>query len=98
MINVYMNFSSSTAAVKGTAYFGAGTGQIWMDDLHCDGTELSLDTCHFRPWGTNNCGHNEDLSVICTGKRGYCKKAHFGEGGGYLQTYIYNLEFISTGF
>lgn len=61
-----LGFPSTTAAVKGTAYFGAGTGQIWMDDLHCDGTELSLDTCHFRPWGTNNCGHNEDLSVICT--------------------------------
>lgn len=58
---------STTAAVKGSAYFGAGTGQIWMDDLHCDGTELSLDNCRFRPWGTNNCGHNEDLSVICTG-------------------------------
>ncbi|XP_062572436.1 deleted in malignant brain tumors 1 protein-like [Saccostrea cucullata] len=61
-----LGFPSTTAAVKGSAYFGAGRGQIWMDDLHCDGTELSLDNCGFRPWGTNNCGHNEDLSVICT--------------------------------
>ncbi|XP_056011221.1 deleted in malignant brain tumors 1 protein-like [Ostrea edulis] len=58
--------STNTPAVKGSAYFGAGTGQIWMDDLHCSGTELSLDTCSFRPWGSNNCGHNEDLSVICS--------------------------------
>ena len=50
---------------KKNAYFGRGTGLIWMDDVYCTGFEVSLWECEHAPWGTHDCGHNEDAGVIC---------------------------------
>ena len=60
-------FFRNNVAIRSGAFFGPGTGQIWLDDLHCAGDESKIDDCVYRPWGTNNCGHDEDLSVICNG-------------------------------
>ena len=41
--------------------------QIWLDDLHCDGTEESILDCPNSGWGnTSSCHHNNDAGVICT--------------------------------
>lgn len=45
--------------------YGAGTGQIWLDDVHCTGTESGIQQCAHRPWGQHNCGHVEDISIRC---------------------------------
>ena len=48
------------------ARFGSGTGQIWLDDLNCRGNETSINQCRHRGIGSHNCGHGEDIGVVCT--------------------------------
>ena len=55
-------------SAPGSAHFGAGSGQIWMDNVGCSGSESSIANCPHRGWGVENCGHNEDASVICSSK------------------------------
>ena len=49
------------------ARFGAGSGQIWLDDVKCQGNELSIVYCRHNGWGIHNCGHHKDASVVCYG-------------------------------
>lgn len=68
--------------LTGSSY-GGGRGPIWMDDLECLGNETSIQSCTRKPWGVNNCGHDEDVAVSCTPgrRRLYCiacwRKLHF---------------------
>ena len=47
------------------AHFGAGSGQILLDDLQCTGTETSLTVCPHYGIYNHNCVHSEDASVTC---------------------------------
>ena len=62
-----MIFYSSAYTYYSSAYFGAGTGPIWLDDLSCSGSELTLLQCSHRGLGSHNCNHSEDVSVRCSG-------------------------------
>ncbi|XP_019636799.1 PREDICTED: deleted in malignant brain tumors 1 protein-like [Branchiostoma belcheri] len=51
--------------VRNDAYFGQGTGPIYMDDLRCDGNETSLFSCSYAGWTINDCDHGQDAGVVC---------------------------------
>ena len=63
ILSLHALFSGATAFLR--ASFGAGTGSIWLDNVHCSGTETRLADCPANPIGTHNCGHYEDASVRC---------------------------------
>ena len=42
-----------------------GTGQIWLDNVRCVGTETRLIDCPANPLGNHNCAHSEDAGVWC---------------------------------
>ncbi len=43
-----------------------GIGQIWLDNVHCTGSEENLISCYHNGWGSHNCRHNQDAGVECS--------------------------------
>ena len=50
---------------RGNAYYGEGNGQIWLSNLNCTGTEVTIDDCSHDGWGVQNCSHEKDANVKC---------------------------------
>ena len=40
-------------------------GQIWLDDVRCNGTETDIAKCAHSDWGVHNCQHNDDVAISC---------------------------------
>ena len=45
--------------------YGAGRGVIWLDNLHCRGSERSLSSCSRNSLAQHDCSHSEDVSIYC---------------------------------
>ena len=53
------------------AYFGQGSGPIWLDYVFCAGSESTLASCgHLGVNITRFCDHSEDAGVRCYGALG----------------------------
>ena len=61
-----LGYPRAIISTKNTS-FGEGSGQIWLDNLACLGTERVLYDCRHNGFGNHNCGHYEDVGVICEG-------------------------------
>ena len=42
-----------------------GSGEIWLDNLMCEGQEESITECQHDAWGQHNCQHHEDAVIRC---------------------------------
>ena len=51
-----------------SGYITGGSGRILLDELTCNGDERSLFDCIHNGIGVSNCGHNEDVAVVCERK------------------------------
>ncbi|XP_030632722.1 deleted in malignant brain tumors 1 protein-like [Chanos chanos] len=56
-----------TVKAPRNAYFGEGSGPIWMSLVDCRESDTALKNCKSEQWGNNNCDHSEDAGVICSG-------------------------------
>ena len=61
----YQSGTAFNADESAYLYFGAGTGQILLDDVRCSGGETSLFDCPHLGIGKHDCNHNEDARVRC---------------------------------
>ena len=49
------------------AYFGVGSGQIWLDNVACTSSDTELIACSSNAIGVHDCTHSDDASVRCEG-------------------------------
>uniref|UniRef100_A0A3B1INW4 SRCR domain-containing protein n=1 Tax=Astyanax mexicanus TaxID=7994 RepID=A0A3B1INW4_ASTMX len=75
------------------AHFGSGSGQIWMDDVDCSGSESTLKNCRSSLWKKHDCHPTQISRVICSGKLHYISYACllFLMDYCFLYKYIYPL-------
>ena len=63
-----IGFSGAIRFYVTSSQYGPGVGPIWLDNVICDGSELSLASCsHPGVNVTNGCTHAKDVGVRCRG-------------------------------
>ena len=64
LIVIYIFFAAG-AQPRTNGAFGQGTGDIFLDNVVCDGNELRLVDCASNPLAAHNCQHSQDAGVAC---------------------------------
>ncbi|XP_063963112.1 deleted in malignant brain tumors 1 protein-like [Lytechinus pictus] len=60
----HLGFEGALAALP-QAHFGEGSGDIFLDGVQCNGSEVNLKDCNHSGISIHDCAHKEDASVIC---------------------------------
>ena len=63
----YICFLYVGGRAYGYAYFGVGSGQIFLSDVHCSLSSNKLLECPSRLIFSRNCLHSADAGVGCEG-------------------------------
>ena len=59
-----LGFDGALAASRAAAY-GQGSGEIFLDNVGCDGTEDKIADCFHLGVGIHDCEHANDAGVKC---------------------------------
>ena len=62
-----LGYGVATSA-PGSAWFGAGDGEIILDEMSCSGEEDDLSECDHNGYLNHDCSHSEDAGVVCSGE------------------------------
>uniref|UniRef100_A0A673KPA6 Si:ch211-161n3.4 n=1 Tax=Sinocyclocheilus rhinocerous TaxID=307959 RepID=A0A673KPA6_9TELE len=54
--------------VLGAAAFGKGDTQMWTQEIQCGGNESQIHLCPTSPLHENNCSHEFNIGLLCTGR------------------------------
>ena len=69
LIGSFRCFACSIGGIAySNAFFGAGTGPIYLDDVDCTLSANQLLECPSRPILVHDCQHSADAGVRCEGK------------------------------
>lgn len=75
---MYFIHAGALAKVETNIFFGSGQSEsIHLDDLRCSGMEQDLLECSHAPIGDSDCGHAEDVGVICEASEGMMAPSKF---------------------
>ena len=64
----FLCFFVSGGIPYNNAFFGAGTGPIYLDEVACTSSDSKLLECSSRPILAHNCRQSSDAGVGCEGK------------------------------
>ncbi|MBN3323063.1 DMBT1 protein, partial [Atractosteus spatula] len=53
------------------AHFGRAEGQVWTEELHCQGNESQIFSCPKSSTKSQNCTHENDVGLKCFGYTGF---------------------------
>ena len=81
-----LEFPNAVSALR-SAHFGSGSGQVWLDNVGCSGSESTIVNCQHRGWGVEDCSHSDDASVVCSSK--LCPPAVFNYYVNFRIKYIF---------
>ena len=51
--------------MRGSSFYGRGSGDILMDEVNCRGSETNLAQCSFTDSRNHDCSHAEDVGIVC---------------------------------
>ncbi|KAM8795483.1 LOW QUALITY PROTEIN: scavenger receptor cysteine-rich type 1 protein M130-like [Eudromia elegans] len=57
-------------SVPAGGHYGRGTGPVWRDTFHCNGTESHLGQCPVTALGVSPCSPDNNAGVVCSGHSG----------------------------
>jgi hypothetical protein len=53
------------SAVLQSGTFIKGEGKVWMENVSCNGSEVSIANCTHNGWGVHSCDQTRTVGVIC---------------------------------
>ncbi|XP_048012004.1 soluble scavenger receptor cysteine-rich domain-containing protein SSC5D-like [Megalobrama amblycephala] len=63
--------------VLGDDAFGKGDAQMWTQEIQCRGNESQIHLCPTSPSHENNCSHEHNIVLFCTGRSSKCNRSDF---------------------